>query len=167
MPGCPSEPGSMPWRSSPRQSEGANKEPWKRVAKDRALSLLWSKVIVETEAELVLKVLRIGTVSTKRLSTTPLQLLRGYELAAVADRLADTFVDGWDGGSTVRTPSGSDFLYHVKRTLARRQPRGSPVQSLNTPARRSHNVARRRKHDVRAICLEADLDLKRETRGSA
>jgi hypothetical protein len=43
---------------------GANKEPWKRVAKDRALSLLWSKVIVETEAELVLKVLRIGTVST-------------------------------------------------------------------------------------------------------
>jgi uncharacterized DUF497 family protein len=32
---------------------GANKERWKRVAKDRALSLLWSKVIVETEAELI------------------------------------------------------------------------------------------------------------------
>jgi integrase len=43
---------------------GANKERWKRVGKDRALSLLWPKVIVETEAELVLKVLRIGTVST-------------------------------------------------------------------------------------------------------
>jgi hypothetical protein len=43
---------------------GANKERWKRVATDRALSLLWSKMIVETEAELVLKVLRIGTVST-------------------------------------------------------------------------------------------------------
>jgi hypothetical protein len=43
---------------------GANKERWKRAAEDRALSLLWPKVIVETEAELVLKVLRIGTIST-------------------------------------------------------------------------------------------------------
>jgi hypothetical protein len=43
---------------------GANKERWRRVATDRALSLLWVKVIVETEAELILKVLRIGTVST-------------------------------------------------------------------------------------------------------
>ncbi len=43
---------------------GANKERWRRVATDRALSLLWGKVIVETEAELMLKVLRIGTVST-------------------------------------------------------------------------------------------------------
>jgi hypothetical protein len=42
----------------------ANKERWRRVATDRALSLLWVKVIVETEAELILKVLRIGTVST-------------------------------------------------------------------------------------------------------
>jgi hypothetical protein len=41
---------------------GANKERWRRVATDRALSLLWAKVIVETEAEL--KVLRIGAVST-------------------------------------------------------------------------------------------------------
>ncbi|MGB8466402.1 MAG: hypothetical protein WCE49_15755, partial [Terrimicrobiaceae bacterium] len=38
---------------------GANKERWRRVATDRALSLLWGKVIVETEAELMLKVLRI------------------------------------------------------------------------------------------------------------
>ncbi len=43
---------------------GANKERWRRVATDRALSLLWAKVIVETQAELMLKVLRIGTVST-------------------------------------------------------------------------------------------------------
>jgi integrase len=43
---------------------GANKERWRRVATDRALSLLWVKVIVETEAELILKVLRIGTIST-------------------------------------------------------------------------------------------------------
>ncbi len=43
---------------------GSNKERWKRVAKDRALCLLWPKVIVETGAELILKVLRIGTVST-------------------------------------------------------------------------------------------------------
>ena len=43
---------------------GSNKERWKRVAKDRALCLLWPKVIVETEVELILKVLRIGTVST-------------------------------------------------------------------------------------------------------
>jgi hypothetical protein len=42
----------------------ANKERWKRVAKDGALSLLWAKVIGETEAELILKVLRIGTAST-------------------------------------------------------------------------------------------------------
>lgn len=34
---------------------GANKECWKRVAKDRALPLLWPKVTVETEADLVLK----------------------------------------------------------------------------------------------------------------
>ena len=32
---------------------GANKERWRRVATDRALSLLWGKVIVETEAELI------------------------------------------------------------------------------------------------------------------
>jgi hypothetical protein len=62
---------------------GVNKERWKRVAKDRALSLLWPKGIVETEPELVLKVLRIGRVH-ERLSAAPLQLLRGYELAAVA-----------------------------------------------------------------------------------
>ena len=43
---------------------GANKGRWRRVAKDRAFSLLWPKVIVE--AELVLKVLRIGTVSTNK-----------------------------------------------------------------------------------------------------
>lgn len=30
----------------------------------------------------------------------------------------------------------------------RRQPRGSPVEPLDTPARRSHNVAQRRRHDV-------------------
>ena len=43
---------------------GANQERWRRVATDRALSLLWGKVIVETEAELILKVLQMGTVST-------------------------------------------------------------------------------------------------------
>ena len=63
-PKCPSEPGSMPWRSSPSQSEAPIRNAGSEAAKDRALSLLWPKVIVETEAELVLKVLRIGTVST-------------------------------------------------------------------------------------------------------
>ena len=39
---------------------GSNRERWKRVAKDRALCLLWPKVIVETEAELILKILPAG-----------------------------------------------------------------------------------------------------------
>lgn len=43
---------------------GANKERWERVAKDSALSILLDKVIVQTQAELLLKVLSTGTVST-------------------------------------------------------------------------------------------------------
>jgi hypothetical protein len=34
---------------------GTNKERWKRAAKDRAISLLLPKVIVETEGELILE----------------------------------------------------------------------------------------------------------------
>ena len=44
--------------------QGANQVRWKTVAKDRALSPLLPQVIIETNAETLLKVLRIGTVST-------------------------------------------------------------------------------------------------------
>lgn len=44
--------------------QSANKERWQRVAKDKALALLLPKVIVETQAEQILKVLQLGTVST-------------------------------------------------------------------------------------------------------
>ena len=44
--------------------QSANKERWQRVAKDQALALLLPVVIVETQAELILKVLQLGTVST-------------------------------------------------------------------------------------------------------
>jgi integrase len=44
--------------------QGANKERWLRVEKDRALAPLLSKVIIETQGELILRVLRSGTVST-------------------------------------------------------------------------------------------------------
>jgi len=45
----------MPWEMLTETKRGANKERWRRVVTDRALSLLWAKVIVETEAELILK----------------------------------------------------------------------------------------------------------------
>ncbi|MCK9590287.1 MAG: hypothetical protein M0Q93_13120 [Terrimicrobiaceae bacterium] len=44
--------------------QSANKERWHRVAKDRALAQLLPKIIVETQAEQILKVLQLGTVST-------------------------------------------------------------------------------------------------------
>ena len=44
--------------------QGANKERWQRVAKDKAIALLLPKVVIETQAELLLKVLQRGTVST-------------------------------------------------------------------------------------------------------
>ncbi|MFA7344920.1 MAG: hypothetical protein WC003_11500 [Terrimicrobiaceae bacterium] len=44
--------------------QSANKERWHRVAKDRALAQLLPKIIVETQAEHILKVLQLGTVST-------------------------------------------------------------------------------------------------------
>lgn len=44
--------------------QGANQHRWRTVAKDRALKLLFPEVIIETPAELLLKVLRLGTVST-------------------------------------------------------------------------------------------------------
>ncbi len=44
--------------------QGANKERWQRVAKDRALAPLLPRVIIETQGDLILRVLQSGTVST-------------------------------------------------------------------------------------------------------
>jgi integrase len=44
--------------------QGANKERWLRVVKDKALVLLLPQVIIETKGEFILKVLQAGTVST-------------------------------------------------------------------------------------------------------
>jgi len=44
--------------------QGANLHRWHTVAKDRALAPLWSKVIVETRAEVLLAAIRKGCVST-------------------------------------------------------------------------------------------------------
>lgn len=44
--------------------QDANKEHWMRVAKDAALTPLLPKVIIETQAELLLRVLNSDTVST-------------------------------------------------------------------------------------------------------
>jgi len=43
---------------------GPNQVRWKRVTKDKAFALMWERVIVETSAEILLRVLRVGTVST-------------------------------------------------------------------------------------------------------
>ena len=43
---------------------GANRERWLRVVKDRALAVLLPKVIVETQGEVLLNVLKMGKVST-------------------------------------------------------------------------------------------------------
>lgn len=43
---------------------GANRARWQRAIKDQALRLIVDRVIVETPADLVLRVLRVGTVST-------------------------------------------------------------------------------------------------------
>lgn len=44
--------------------QGANRERWLRVVKDRALAPLWPRVIIETPGELLLRALQVGTVST-------------------------------------------------------------------------------------------------------
>lgn len=44
--------------------QGANRERWRRVAKDKAYAPLLPKVITETPGELLLKVIQSGTVST-------------------------------------------------------------------------------------------------------
>jgi hypothetical protein len=44
--------------------QGANKERWLRVIKDRALAPVLPKVIIETQGESLLRVLQSGTVST-------------------------------------------------------------------------------------------------------
>jgi integrase len=43
---------------------GPNRVRWQRVLKDPALSPLWTRVIIETPGELLLKILQVGTVST-------------------------------------------------------------------------------------------------------
>jgi len=42
----------------------ANRIRWQRVLKDPALAPLWSRVIIETTGESLLKILNVGTVST-------------------------------------------------------------------------------------------------------
>lgn len=44
--------------------QGANQLRWRRVAKDKALAVLFPKIIIETPGELLLKVMQQGTVST-------------------------------------------------------------------------------------------------------
>jgi integrase len=44
--------------------QGANQHRWKTAAKDKAFAMLLPQVIIETKAELLLKVLQVGTVST-------------------------------------------------------------------------------------------------------
>lgn len=44
--------------------QGANQARWGRVAKDGALAVFWEKVVGETLAELLLRVLSMGSVST-------------------------------------------------------------------------------------------------------
>lgn len=44
--------------------QGANQERWQRVLSDRALTPLLPKVIIETQGEMLLRVLQSGTVST-------------------------------------------------------------------------------------------------------
>jgi integrase len=44
--------------------QGANRVRWQQVLKDAALAPLWSRIIVETSGELLLKILEVGTVST-------------------------------------------------------------------------------------------------------
>jgi hypothetical protein len=43
--------------------QGANKERWQRVCKDHALAPLWPRVLIETQGELLLRVMQSGTVS--------------------------------------------------------------------------------------------------------
>lgn len=43
---------------------GPNQVRWQQVLKDQALTPLWSRVIIETPGELLLKILQVGTVST-------------------------------------------------------------------------------------------------------
>ena len=56
------------WRqaieSLTQMKQGANQQRWKRVLSDKAFAPLWPKVIVETNAELLLGVLQQGCVST-------------------------------------------------------------------------------------------------------
>lgn len=47
-----------------QMKQGANQHRWKTVLRDKAFAPLWPKVIVETNAELLLRVLREGCVST-------------------------------------------------------------------------------------------------------
>jgi hypothetical protein len=47
-----------------QMKQGANQHRWKTVLSDKAFAPLWPKVIVETNAELLLTVLREGCVST-------------------------------------------------------------------------------------------------------
>ena len=44
--------------------QGANQDRWRTVAKDEALAPLLPRVIIETQGELLLKALQVGTVST-------------------------------------------------------------------------------------------------------
>jgi integrase len=59
---------SRTWREAmealTNTKHGANKERWQRVAKDKALALLLDWVVIETQGEQLLKILKSGTVST-------------------------------------------------------------------------------------------------------
>ena len=47
-----------------KMKEGANQERWKTAAKDKALVPLLPHIIIETQGEILLKVLQMGKVST-------------------------------------------------------------------------------------------------------
>ncbi len=45
--------------------QGETKSRWERAAKEKAFALIRQKIVVETQAELLLVVLKAGTVSTQ------------------------------------------------------------------------------------------------------
>ncbi|MDB6094041.1 MAG: Phage integrase family protein [Verrucomicrobia bacterium] len=59
---------SRTWRQAAEAltatKQGANQKRWRTVLKDKALALLFDKVIIETQGDLLLQVLRVGCVST-------------------------------------------------------------------------------------------------------
>jgi hypothetical protein len=61
---------------------GPTQDRWKSAAKDKAFDLIRDRVLIETQAEHLLTVLRTGTVSTNAFLRKVHKLRGGHELAA-------------------------------------------------------------------------------------